>query len=95
MKKQFISGKWYKGQPQNRYIKFSHIEAKGSYNRVFYTECAYTDSLDGVKYSNGIDWWANTQFEEYALDHPVSREELIGLLPEGHPDLINEIYSIY
>lgn len=95
MKKQFISGNWYKGRMQNDYIKFSHIESRGTYNRVHYTECVDINPGGYVKYSNYADWWANSDFEKFALSNPVSREELIGLLPEGHPDLITEIYSIY
>ena len=90
MKKEFIRGQWYKGEANNHYIKFSHIESKGHYNRVYYTESIYDH-----QHFFGVDWWANDHFERYALDNPVSRDELIAILPQNHPDGQSQEYQIY
>ncbi len=95
MKKEFIPGQWYKGQSNSRYIKFSRLQPQGGYNRVYYTEFINTDPFGNITHSARSDWWANTELEEYALDHPVSQEELLKILPEGHPDRVTQEYPIY
>lgn len=91
MKKEFIEGKWYRGNEGCNYIKFSHLEDCGGYNKIYYTEMH-----DHGEYSVIDDNWANTSMEKYALDHPATIEELIKILPPGHPDL-NQTpqYEIY
>jgi len=89
--KEFIKGKWYRGCEDSNYIKFSHLEDGGSYNRVYYTEM-----YDHDEYSVVNNHWANTDMENYALKHPATYEELLKILPEGHPDLIQtQQYEIY
>jgi hypothetical protein len=89
---EFIKGKWYKGQSNDYYIKFSHLENYASgYNYICYTERCYQK-----RYKKEEGSWANTEFEIYALNNPVTLEELQKFLPKGHPDLqLNNVIELW
>jgi hypothetical protein len=89
---EFIKDKWYKGEKNNYYIKFSHMEIKNGYNKIYYNESYYTNR----GWESKQDYWAHTQLEKFALNNPVTIEELRKILPKDHPDLNKEInYEIY
>jgi hypothetical protein len=80
---EFVKGNWYKGADDDKYIKFSHLVPRGSYNELHHTEEIYNKI-----HSYTIDYWANTNLEEFALNNPVDLWEIQQYLPEDHPDLI-------
>jgi len=87
----FIKGKWYKGESNDYYIKFSHLKNVGNYNHVYHTERCYQK-----EYIKEKDFWANTSFEIHALNNPVTLEELQKFLPKGHPDLqLNTVIELW
>lgn len=88
----FEKGKWYKGEKNDFYIKFSHLETKEGYNAIYCLE-----DFRGNVYSKKLRYcWANSEFERFALNNPVTIEELRKFLPEGHPDLqLNNIYELW
>jgi hypothetical protein len=89
---EFEVNKWYKGEKDNKYIKFSHFEQYTGYKRIYFTE-RYDISSGWVKVN---DYWANNQLEKFALNNPVTIEELHRILPKDHPDLNKNIqYEIY
>jgi hypothetical protein len=91
MVKEFEIGKWYKGQSDDYYIKFSHLENEGDYNYIRYTERCYQK-----RYRKEEGSWANNEFEIYALANPVTLEELQKFLPKGHPDLqLNNVIEVW
>ena len=83
LKPKFEVGKWYKGQENNYYIKFSNVIKNGSYNFIYYSEKIYSKEY---KLENG--YWANNEFEKYALENPVDINEIQQYLPESHVDKI-------
>lgn len=78
---QFEVGKWYKGGKDNYYIKFFGFEKCSNYNRIWFSETI----VDSV-FSNNKDYWANINFEKFALANPVDLSEIQQYLPDGHPD---------
>lgn len=91
----FVKGNWYKGSDRDLYIKVSYFEQCDGYKRIYYTEKV---SNYGGKYTHDYkdDYWASIYLEGFALSNPVTQEELITVLPQGHPDLnINQSYEIY
>jgi hypothetical protein len=68
------------------------METKGGHNKIYYNEAYYISS----GWKSKQDYWANSQFEKFALKNPVTIEELRKILPKDHPDLNKEInYEIY
>ena len=95
MVKEFEIGKWYKGQSNDYYIKFSHLEDSGTYNSIYYTERCYQKRYMKQK-NSWANSWTNNEFEIYALNHPVTLEELQKFLPKGHPDLqLNNVIELW
>lgn len=90
----FEVGKWYKGQKNNYYFKFLHLERGGEFNKIFYTERIYSNKYEKVEINN-FDYITNNDFEVYALNNPVTIEELQRLLPKNHPDLLTKIYEVW
>jgi hypothetical protein len=87
----FEIGKWYKGESNDYYIKYSHLKNVGNYNCIYYTERCYQK-----RYKKEEGNWANTEFEIYALANPVTLEELQNFLPKGHPDLqLNNVIELW
>lgn len=89
IKSKFEVGKWYKGEVDNYYIKFSDITKEKKYNKIWYTE-----KISNGKHIIAKDYWSNNEFEEFALENPVSLEEIQKYLPAGHPDLIKEEFVL-
>lgn len=91
----FIEGNWYKGSENNYYIKFSHIDERNGYNRIYYTEKCNTNS-GSMKHTVINDYWASVPLENFALNNPVTLDELKKILPSDHPDLNKSMfYEIY
>jgi hypothetical protein len=91
MVNKFIKGKWYKGEKNDYYIKFSHLEDQTYYNRIYASEY-----INRGVYKKEPTKWANTEFEIYALKNPVTIEELRLFLPKNHPDLqLNNIIELW
>ena len=89
---ELIEGNWYKGQKDNYYIKFSHYKQSGEYKMMYYTESF--SLLQG--WEKEKDYWCNNDLEKFALNNPVTIEELHEILPKDHPDLNKNIqYEIY
>lgn len=82
-KPKFIEGKWYKGESNNIYIKFSSIEKCNGYDRIHYTERIYDSKHKVIS-----DYWASDYLEKFALNNPVDISEIQQYLPDGHPDKI-------
>jgi hypothetical protein len=78
----FIINNWYKGTKNSKYIKFSHYEQCDGYKRIYFSE--RYDSNVGWKKIN--DFWASNDLEKFALNNPVTMEELQRILPKDHPD---------
>lgn len=83
----FVKGQWYKGNNKT-YMKFSHLENRGSYNELYYTEKIYDGHYEPVN-----DFWANNGMEKHALEYPLEKvmDEIQPFLPEGHEDKFVEI----
>lgn len=80
-KPNFIIGKWYKGEGGNYYIKFKSLESLTLNNRIYYSERIYDEEYQKIN-----DYWANDDFERYALSNPVDLSEIQQYLPPDHPD---------
>ena len=63
MKKEVIPGKWYKGEANNKYIKFSHLVSKGHYNAIYYTEEVESNGEDLI-HKVIDDYWASNRLEK-------------------------------
>lgn len=83
----FVKGQWYKGD-YDRYMKFSHLENRGDYNVLYYTERIYNG-----KYKLFNDYWANSSMEKHALEYPLEKviDEIQSFLPEGHEDKVVKV----
>ena len=77
----FEVGNWYKIR-ENEFIKFSRIENYIDYNKIYYSE------IINKTFIKKNDYIASKSLEKYALNNPVSIEEIQQYLPEGHPDKI-------
>lgn len=85
---EFIKGKWYKGTVDDYYIKYLDIKVNISNN---YSCIYYTETIEHGKHENKISYWANNEFELFALNNPVNISEIQEYLPDDHDDKINKI----
>jgi len=84
----FIKGNWYQKGKVNGYFKFSHIVKELGYNEIWYTEVYHSDCGHFFK----DDFIANNSMELYALNNPVSYEQIMKMDPSY---AINGHYEIF
>ena len=84
-KSKFEVGKWYKGSDKD-YMKFLRIDDSVGHNRLYYSERIH----DG-KHTIVEDYWANSTFENRALNYKLELDEIQQYLPEGHGDKIIKV----
>ncbi len=85
---QLVEGKWYSRQHYSKdFIKFKYLEIVNGlntkYNRVHYSEL-----IEYGKHSYTSNYWSNDEMEKYALENPVTLEEIQQYLPNSHVDKI-------
>ena len=89
MKKEFITGKWYRAGNSNipkddYFIKFKFR----SNNQIYYTERIFMGEYEKIK-----DYWCNHHFTDYALNHECNINDILPFLPPYHLNLIQ--YKTY
>ncbi len=85
---QFVEEKWYRRMDYSKdFIKFKYLEIdcglSTKYNKVHYSEL-----IEYGKHNYTSNYWANTEMARYALENPVSLEEIQQYLPDNHVDKI-------